>query len=197
MLFFRYFKEWNDKYDFWFLLSEFFFLFGVLLFNWNPVLLILWFMVDTASMLFFGVILFYKEKEDAISTVGFTISSLLMIAIMAALYSGVEGYIVELKMEKLVNSDPSQIFNPVVLPIVLSCCILGHHAEYKKELQRMDEGTYNSSYLKHFYLRYILVNMIILSMVFSFYYFQVGIVTALIAVKSLLRLFNKKYRTIL
>lgn len=197
MLLFQHLKRWNDQYDFWSLLSDFFFLFGVLLFDWNPVLLILWFMIDTGTMLFFGVILFYKEKEEIISTIGYTITSLMLIIIMAALYGAVERHIVELKMEKLVNTDPSQIFNPVVLPIVLSCCILSHHAEYVNELKRMEAGTYNSSYLKHFYLRYLLVNLIILSMVFSFSYFQTGIIVALIAVKSLLRLLNRKYRTIL
>jgi len=190
-------KAWNVKYDIWSFSSDFFFILGVLLFNWNPVLLILWFMVDTSTMIFFGIILFRKEGNDWVGTVGFIITSFIVVGLLACLYMGVEKFIIELKMEELINSDPSQIINPIVLPIVLSCSILSHHAQYVQELKRMKEGTYTGAYLKHFFLRYILISALIVFIVFFFVYFQIGIIIALIGVKAFLRFFNKKFRSIL
>lgn len=154
-------------------------------------------MLDTAAMIIFGVILFKKEGNDWITTTGYIIMCLIVVFLLAALYTGVQDFIEDLKMEDVVNSDPLQILNPVVLPIVLTCSILAHHAEYVQELKRMKEGTYTSSYLKHFFIRYILISAMIMFIIFFFVYFQIGIVIALIGVKAFLRVYNKRLRAIL
>lgn len=190
-------KELNARYDIWSLFSDFFFIIGVVAFNWNPVLLILWFMVDTIGMLFFGVILFHKENKSWISTIGFILVSFFFIGLLIGLYSGIVKFIKDLHMEDLINTDPFQIINPVILPIILSCSILSHQASYSTELQRMKDGTYKSAYLKHFFLRYILIYALILFMIAFFVYFQIGIIVALIGIKAILRVFNKRIREIL
>jgi len=197
MQFYNTIRSWNSKYDIWSLFSDFFFIIGVFLFDWNPVLLILWFMVDSSAMIFFGIILFKKEGNDWVTTIGFSISSFLIICMLAGLYSGVESFIEDLNMEDMIKTDPSQILNPVILPIVLCCSILNHHSHYIEELIRMNNGTYNSTYIKHFYLRYILISALILFIIFFFVYFEIGIVIALIGIKALLRIFNKKLRNVL
>lgn len=154
-------------------------------------------MLDTASMAVFALILFFKEKNDEIDKIGFTIVVLMMIAFMPGLYSGVIKFIDGLDMIELTNPDPYQIFNPVISPIILCCCTLSHYAEFCIELERKEKGVYNSSFIKHFFLRYLLINLLILCMVFSFYQFQNGILVTLLFIKSFLRVWNKKYREIL
>ncbi len=154
-------------------------------------------MVDSSAMVFFSVILFKKEGNDWVTTVGFAISSVLVVCMLAGLYSGVESFIEDLEMDKIIDTDPGQILNPVILPVVLVCSILNHHAQYLEELKRMDNGTYNSTFIKHFYLRYILISGLILFIILFFIYFEIGIVIALISVKAFLRIFNKRLRDII
>jgi len=52
--------QWAAEKDVYSLLNDFFFVFGVLFFDWNPVLIILWFMVDQAFMGGFVIALSYK-----------------------------------------------------------------------------------------------------------------------------------------
>lgn len=69
-------KKLNAKYDIWPLFSDFFFVVGVLAFDWSPVLLILWFMIDTCTMLIFSNVLIHKdEKGDWVDTAMFIIIS--------------------------------------------------------------------------------------------------------------------------
>lgn len=192
-------KRWNEEYDIWSLLSDFFFLFGVFVLDWNPILLIAYFMIDTATMSFFAIILFYKEKSDWINTIGFTFSVFVVLAAMLAIYNSVLIYIEELEKLNIPTQpiDPTHLFNPVVIPLILCFSALTHYAEYKEDIQRMKLGTYKSSYIKHFGLRYLLINGIVLLMVFSYAYYHLTVIIGLLAVKSILRLVNKKYRKIL
>ena len=188
--------EWNAKFDIWSFFSDFFFLFGVLFLGWNPVLLILWFMIDTGVMLFFVTILFHQERKDWMDTVFFIFISPLFIGILVAFYIGIQDFIIDLKMEEIVNADPTQLFNSVLLPLILSFSALNHYSEYQEDRKRMLNGTYKSGFLKHFFLRYFLLVFLIIFMVFSFEYFQMGILILLFIAKAILRVFNKKVRTI-
>jgi len=190
-------NKWNQKFDIWSFFSDFFFLFGVLFLGWNPVLLILWFMIDTAVMLFFVTILFHLERKDWIDTVFFVLISPMFIGMLVALYIGVQDFILELEMENVVNADPTQLFNSLLLPLILSFSALNHYSEYKEERKRRLNGTYRSSFIKHFFLRYVLLVSLITLMVFFFIYFQMGIVLLLFLAKAVLRVFNKRARTVL
>lgn len=190
-------KSANDKYDIWSLFSDFFFLVGVFVLDWNPVLLIIWYMIDTVCMLLFGIILVHKESSDWMDTVIFVTISPMMIFLLFGLYRGVEDFIVELKMEDQVISDPNLVINSYLLPIMLVCSTLGHYAEYSKDIERMNNGTYNSAYLKHFFLRYILIYAFVLFLIFFYVYFQMGIVILLLGMKAILRVFYKKFREII
>lgn len=193
-MFFNKVKIWNDRFDLWSFISDFFFVIGVFVLNWNPITLILWFMIDVASMLFFGNILFYKESKDKILTVGFIAVSAIILAFLVGLYSGVVKFIDDLNLTDVVNTDPSQLINPIILPIILSFSTLNHAAAYYDELRRMEDGTYNSMFIKHIFIRYLSLNALILFMIGFFLYFEIGIVIGLILIKSLVRIFFKKSR---
>lgn len=192
-------KEWNEKYDIWSLLSDFFFLFGVFVLDWNPILLIAYFMIDTAAMSVFAIILFYKEKKDWIHTIGFVFAVLIVLACMLGIYSGVLQFIDDLdKLHIPVEQiDFSHLFNPIVIPLILSFSGLTHYAEYQEDIRRMREGTYSSSFIKHFGMRYLLVNGLVLIMVLSYSYYNISVVLGLLIIKTFIRLVNKKYRKIL
>ena len=190
-------NKWNQKFDIWSFFSDFFFLFGVLFLGWNPVLLILWLMIDTAVMLFFVTILFHQERKDWMETIFFIFMSPIFLGILAALYIGLQDFIIDLNMEKIVNADPTQLFNSILLPIILSFSALNHYSEYKEDRNRMLNGTYKSSFIKHFFLRYVILIILITVMVFFFVYFQIGILLLLLVAKAVLRIFNKKMRTVL
>lgn len=192
-------RRWNEEYDIWSLLSDFFFLFGVFVLDWNPILLIAYFMIDTATMSLFAIILFYKERNDWIHSFGFIFIVFLMLVFMLAIYNSVLQYIDDLAKLDIPTQaiDPTHLFNPVVIPLVLCFSALTHYAEYESDLQRMKLGTYNSSFIKHFILRYFMINGLVLLMVFSFVFYNLTVIVGLLAVKSILRLINKKYRKIL
>lgn len=193
------FKKWNERFDIWSLSADVFFLFGVFVLDWNPVLLIAYFIIDTAAMSVFAIILFYKEKKDWIYTLGFIFCVFVILSSMLALYNNILLYIDELtKLAIPTRSiDHSELFNPIVIPLILCFSALAHHAEYAADLQRMRKGTYKSSYIKHFGLRFILLNGIVVLMVFSYAYYNLTIIVGLLAIKSIVRLVNKKYRKIL
>ena len=187
-------KEWNAKFDIWSLFSDFFFLFGVFFLGWNPVLLIVWFMIDTSSMLFFAIILFHKERKSWIDTIGFLIISPMFVFFQGALYNSVIKFIKDVGLEDQINADPTQLINPILFPLIISFSILNHYASYSLELRRFENGTYNGAFIKHFFLRYILTFAIVLFMIAFLVYFELGLIVALIGVKAILRVFNKKSR---
>ena len=77
-------------------------------------------MIDTAVMLFFVTILFHQERKDWMETIFFIFMSPIFLGILAALYIGLQDFIIDLNMEKIVNADPTQLFNSILLPIILS-----------------------------------------------------------------------------
>lgn len=190
-------KTWNTKYDLWSFFSDFIFVFGVLVLGWSPVLLILLYIIDTAVMLLFTFILFHKENKDWIKTIGFLIFSPMLLGFMAAFYWTIMQFIEELELEESINADPSQIINSYILPIILVSSGLNHFAAYGESLQKMKDGTYKSTFIKHFFLRYVFIMALIVFIVFGQYFLNASIVLALIGIKVFLRIWNKKYRDIL
>jgi hypothetical protein len=190
-------KKWNSKYDLWSFFSDFIFVFGVLILDWSPVLLILLLIIDTSVMLLFVNILFHKENKDWIKTIGFIILSPLFLGLLAGLYDTLMRFIEDIHLEEIIIADPSQIFNSYILPIVLVSSGLNHYAEFDKSLHKMKNGTYNSSFIKHFFLKYIFVMVIILALAVGYYYFNATIVIVLIIGKTFLRMWNEKFRAIL
>lgn len=156
-------------------------------------------MVDTATMSVFAIILFYKEKKDWIYTIGFVFAVFIVLACMLGIYSGILQFIDDLdKLHIPVEQiDFSHLFNPIVVPLILSFSGLTHYAEYQEDIQRMKEGTYSSSFIKHFGMRYLLVNGLVLIMVLSYSYYNISVVLGLLIIKTFIRLVNKKYRKIL
>lgn len=189
-------KIWNEKYDLFSFFSDFIFVFGVLVLGWSPVLLILLFIIDTAVMLLFTVILFHKESKDIIKSIGFVIISPMFIGLLFVLYMTIMDFVEEIEMDKIINTDPTQIINSYILPIILVSSTLNHYAAYGQSLQKMKEGTYSSTFIKHFFLRLVFIMAMMLIMVFCYIYLNAAIVVSLIIIKALLRLWNKKYRTI-
>ena len=189
-------KTWNNKYDLWSFFSDFIFVFGVLVLGWSPILLILLLIIDTAVMLIFVNILFHLENKDWIKTIGFIIISPLFLGILAGLYDTLMDFIEDLGIDNLINADPSQVINSYILPMILVSSGLNHYAEFDRSLHKMKEGTYQSTFIKHFFLKYLFIMSIILVLAFGYYYFNATIVIALIAGKTLLRMWNKKYRAI-
>jgi len=144
-------QEWNTKYDIWSFISDFFFLFGVVFLNWSPILLLLWFMLDTIVMMFFTYLLFHKENKGWIKTVGFAMIPVVVIITFGGLYDSLMKHIEDIEMDHLINADPFQIINFVVLPIALSASALNHASAYQISVQKMQQGTYTSSFIKHFF----------------------------------------------
>lgn len=188
------FKSWNEKYDLWSLFSDFFFLFGILFLDWSPILLILWFIIDTLVMLGFVWILFHKENNDWIKTFGFGFLAFGIVCFLIAFYNGIIGHITDLETEHMVRSDPSHILNLYILPFALCVMGLNHYAEFQRSLYKMKNGTYKSGFIKRFFMRYLLVCGLVVIIVFSFVYFNIGIIIALIGIKAVLRSMNKKIR---
>lgn len=190
-------NRWNDRYDLWSLFSDFIFVFGVLVLGWSPILLFLLLIIDTAVMLLFVNILFHLENKDWIKTIGFIFISPIFLGILVGLYDTVMRFIEKVNLDDIINADPSQIINSYILPIVLVSSVLNHYAEFDRSIEKMKKGTYRSSLIKHFFLKYIFIMVIILVLAIGYFYFNAMIVLTLIIGKSLLRLWKKKYRTIL
>jgi hypothetical protein len=188
-------KTWNDKYDFWSFFSDFIFVFGVFILGWNPVLLILLYIIDLLVMLLFTIILFHIESKDWVKTIGFLFLSFMVVSFSIAFYSIIEGMVESLELE--INTDPSQIINSYILPIILVSSGLNHYAAFSESLQKMKEGTYKSTFIKHFFLKYVFIKVLIVFTVFGQFFFNTAIVIALIGIKVILRVWNKKYRDIL
>lgn len=169
-------KEWNEKYDIWSLLSDFFFLFGVFVLDWNPILLIAYFMIDTATMSVFAIVLFYKESSSWKHILGFVFIVFTTLVFMLAIYDSVLQYIENLDKLNVITEtiDLNNLFNPVVIPLMLCFSALAHYAEYSSDLQRMRSGTYSSSFIKHFFLRYFLINGLVLLMVISYVFYNIS-----------------------
>jgi hypothetical protein len=190
-------KIWNDKYDIWSFFSDFIFVFGVLVLGWSPILLILLLIIDTAVMLLFVNILFHLENKDWIKTIGFIIFSPMFLGILVGLYSTLMKFIEDVDLDEVINADPSQIINSYILPIILVSSGLNHYAEFDRSLHKMKEGTYNSTFIKHFFLKYIFIMVIILALAIGYFYFNATIVIVLIIGKTLLRMWNKKFRDLI
>jgi len=195
------FHQWASKKEAYSLLNDFFFVFGVLLFDWNPVLIILWFMVDQAFMGGFVIILFHKEPKSKLYELPVTIIIVgLFISAMAMFYWQVVEFLDEIKVMHLVNPDPSQILNPVILPFLGTFSILNHHREYQEDLKKIASGKYERQFIRHFFSRYLALVPLITIMIVAFAIFQnfyIGILIALISIKAFLRLYREKWRRFL
>jgi len=191
-------KNWNNKYDLWSFFSDFIFVFGVLILDWSPVLLILLLIIDTAVMLLFVNILLHIENKDWIKTFGFFFFfSPLILGLLVGLYATLMDFIEKIHLDDVIIADPSQVINSYILPIILVSSGLNHYAEFDRSLHKIKEGTYKSTFIKHFFLKYIFIMAIILVLAVGYYYFNATIVLALIIGKTFLRMWNKKYRDII
>lgn len=148
-------------------------------------------------MLVFTTIIFHKENTSWIYTVAFLTIVLVLVYFMTMFYGIIENLVRNLKLEDAIHTHPSQILNPVILPVLLCTSALTHYTPFKEDLERMKSGSYQSLFIRHFFLRYFLITGMIVVIVLSYVYFSVGAVVGLIGVKSALRLWEKKYRNIL
>jgi len=191
---FEFIKNWNDKYDLWSLITDFIFVFGVFVLNWNPILLIILFMLDTGIMYLFALILFHKESKNWVNTFGFALLGFVIISFLLAFHGIVMGLAEDFKMlpAESIFGDHSY-----VLPLIFTSSFLVHYAEFDKDINAMKDGTYKSSFIKHFFLRYIFVTGIIILISVSYVYLDSAILFGFIIIKSLLRLIKKKYRHII
>ncbi|MDG1475721.1 MAG: hypothetical protein P8Q14_01105, partial [Vicingaceae bacterium] len=151
-------KQWNDKHDIWSLFSDFIFVFGVLVLDWNPVFLILLFIIDTIVMLVFANILFYKEYFDFVKSIGFLLISFTMTSFLIAIYF----IVCDNAEDHNIPSVKSLSEISYILPFILISSGLNHYTTYSNSIQKMKEGTYSSEFIKHVFLRYIF--MILLSL---------------------------------
>jgi hypothetical protein len=198
-------KTWNDKYDFWSFFSDFIFVFGVIILDWNPILLVFLFVIDSGVMSLFSNILFFLEYKSFIKSFGFLMASTLMLFCMLALFQSIFQFMRELGIEGMEDRNTwetlAAYIQPVlqfhVLPIVLISSGLNHYAAFDESLQKRKEGTYSSSFIKHFFLRYVFLMGVILLMVIGQHYFNATLVIGLIIIKAILRLWKRKYRTII
>ena len=145
-------------------------------------------------MLIFTWILFHKESNNWIYTIGFSTIALVVVTTLIAIYNVIMFYIEDIEMDHIVNADPTQILNPIILPFALCSMGLNHYAGYARSLDKMKNGTYQSGFIKRFFMRHILILGLVLVIVFSYIYFNIGIIIALIGVKAVLRTMNKKIR---
>lgn len=187
-------KKWNEKYDIWSFITDFMFVFGVLVFDWSPILLILLLIIDTSLMLLFVNILIYLETKDIIKTVGFILVSPFFLIPVVAMFLSLNKFVEEINMEDIINVDPSQIINSYILPFILVSSALNHYAAFSNSLDRIKNKTYTGQFIKHFFLKNIFIIATILILVVGYHYFNATIVITLIAGKMLLRVWNKKYR---
>lgn len=187
-------KEWNNKYDLWSLFTDFMFVFGVLVFDWSPILLILLLIVDVSVMLLFTNILFYLETKDFLKTFVFiTISPFFLLPVIL-MYLSLPKFLEDVHLDNIINSDPFQIINSYILPFILVSSCLNHYAEFSKSLEKIKRKTYTGQFIKHFFLKNIFIIVVILTLAVGYHYFNATIVLALIAGKMLLRLWKSKYR---
>lgn len=187
----------NRRFDLWSFTYDFLFLLGTFLFDWNPILLVVWFMIDTCTMLILGIHIFYKENKSYFDAFLYICFIFFFLGIMYALFLGIKKFVFDLEMEDEVNTDLTQIINPIFLPIILVCSLLSHVEEYHRELERFEKGTYNGQYFKHFGKRYVAINVICFLIALSYVYFEASIIVGLILIRSFLRVYKEKYRDIL
>jgi hypothetical protein len=198
-------KLWNSKYDFWSLLSDFIFVFGVIILDWNPILLVFLFIVDSGVMSLFANILFFLEYKDFIRSFGFIIISIVMLLGMLALFQSIFQFMLELQMEEMNGLNTweasylyvSPVLQSYILSLILVSSGLNHYSAFDESLHKRKEGTYNSTFIKHFFLRYVFLMGIILLMVIGQHYFNATLIIGLIIIKAILRLWKRKYRTII
>jgi hypothetical protein len=187
-------KKWNDKYDIWSFFSDFLFVFGVLVLDWSPILLILLLIIDITVMLLFVNILIYLELKDFLKTFIFLTISPFFIAPVVAMYLSLPKFLEDIHMDKIINSDPAQIINSYILPFILVSSALNHYSAFSKSLERIKKGTYKGQFIKHFFLKNIFAILSIMVLAFGHFFFNATIVLALIVGKMLLRSWNQKYR---
>ena len=190
-------NQWNEKYDAWSLLSDFLFVFGVLVLDWSPILLIILLIIDTSVMLLFVHILYYLESKDWIRTISFILFYPLFIGLFIGLYAALMKLVEDVKLDSIINTDPFQILNPYILPIILVSSALNHYIDFTKGVNEIKAGIYVGTFIKHFFLRFVFIISIFLILAVAYSYFNATIVIVLIIGKALLRLSNKKYRVIL
>ena len=134
-------KHWNNKYDIWSFFTDFMFVFGVLVFDWSPVLLILLLIIDITVMLLFVNILIYLEVRDFLKTFIFLTISPFFVAPVVAMYLTLPKFLVDIHMDKVINADPAQIINSYILPFILVSSALNHYAAFSRSLERIKKGT--------------------------------------------------------
>lgn len=100
-------------------------------------------------------------------------------------------------MEDVVISDPNLVFGSYLLPVMLVCSAMGYYTDFQDDLRRMDNGSYSHSFLKHFFLEYILFFALVIPMIVFHNYFEFGIVLLLIPKRAILQVYNKKWGTII
>ncbi|MFT6166248.1 MAG: hypothetical protein ACJAV5_000133 [Vicingaceae bacterium] len=189
-------RQLNSKFDVWSFLTDFFFLVGFFALDWNPILLIVWYMVDTSVMLLFAIIITHISSKDWLDTFAFIVLAPIFIFIMFGLLHAVNELIVELRLQNEVVSDPRLVFNSFLFPIMLICSGLNYFTEFQNDKIKIENNTYKHDFLKHFFLRYTLIFALVACLALFYIHFQIGIIILLIAVKAILRVFNKKVRTI-
>jgi len=190
-------KQWNEKYDAWSFFSDFLFVFGVLVLDWSPILLIILLIVDTIVMLFFVHVLYYLETKDWIRTISFVLFYPLFISLFVGMYVALIKLVETVELDGVINTDPFQILNSYILPIILVSSALNHYADFSRSVAEMKAGIYIGTFIKHFFLRFVFIIAIFLTLAIGYSYFNATIVIVLIIGKALLRLWNKKYRVIL
>jgi hypothetical protein len=145
-------------------------------------------------MLLFTNILFYLETKDWIRTIAYFLATPFFLIPVVTMYLSLPKFLENVDLDKIINSDPTQITNSHILPFILVSSGLNHYAAFSKSLDRMKEGTYKGQFLKHFFLKNLFIIGVILSLVIGYSHFNFTIVLALIIGKTALRLWNNKYR---
>ena len=170
---------------------------GILAFDWNPILLILYFMIDTAVMAFYGIPLYFKLFKDLTERIACMVIVPVVILTLPFLYLSLEVLIKALKLEDIYNTDPSQIINPILLPTLLSCSALAHYAEYLEALNRIGNNSFKAGYFKHFFLRYFLIYAFLLFIIFFSIFIDISLIVGILGIKTILRMYHRKFKEIL
>ena len=190
--------QWASKKDFYSLLNDFFFVFGVLIFDWNPVLIILWYMIDQAFMGLFVILLGLKEgKAGWLESIAGSWIVIALTLLLISFYGSVETFVEDLKFLNEYDTSPSQIINPVIFPFLASFTILNHLREYQLEVERIRNGSYDHRFMRHYFVRYASIIVMLCVMVLAFVIIQnffAGILFALVSIKALIRLYTTKGR---
>lgn len=183
--------------DLWSLIFDLVLIVGILAFNWNPILLILYFMLDTAVMALYGVPLYFKLFKDTTERIACLVIVPTVVLTLPFLYLSLEVLIKSLKLEHIYNTDPSQLINPILLPTLLSCSALAHYAEYLEAMHRIETNTFKASFFKHFFLRYFLIYGFLLFIIFFSFFIDTTLIVGLLAIRTILRVSQQKFKEIL